>query len=74
MIRRGTNECGIEEEVVAGLPSPRSLINEYGRMDKLRDASMWDQKTSILDSINAVVKMDMYISSKFVLNATRITN
>ncbi|EYU46892.1 hypothetical protein ABFS82_04G000300 [Erythranthe guttata] len=26
MIRRGTNECGIEEDVVAGLPSSKNLI------------------------------------------------
>ncbi|XP_022932733.1 cathepsin B-like protease 2 [Cucurbita moschata] len=27
-IRRGTNECGIEEDVVAGLPSPRNIARE----------------------------------------------
>ncbi|XP_051118744.1 cathepsin B-like protease 3 [Andrographis paniculata] len=32
-IRRGTNECGIESDVVAGLPSSRNLIIKYGRMD-----------------------------------------
>ncbi|KAG8369240.1 hypothetical protein BUALT_Bualt15G0131000 [Buddleja alternifolia] len=40
MIRRGTNECGIEEDVVAGLPSPRNLITAYGRVDTLLDASI----------------------------------
>lgn len=40
MIRRGTNECGIEEEVVAGLPSPRNVIRKYGRGDLARDASI----------------------------------
>jgi cathepsin B len=29
MIRRGTNECGIEEEVVAGLPSTKHLIEQF---------------------------------------------
>lgn len=26
MIRRGTNECGIEHGVVAGLPSDRNVV------------------------------------------------
>jgi cathepsin B len=30
MIRRGTNECGIEGEVVAGIPSARNVIKEFG--------------------------------------------
>lgn len=29
MIRRGTNECGIEEDVVAGLPSTKNLVREF---------------------------------------------
>lgn len=40
MIRRGTNECGIEEDVVAGLPSTRNLITEHGHVDVSRDASV----------------------------------
>lgn len=28
MIKRGTNECGIEDEVVAGLPSTKNLIKK----------------------------------------------
>lgn len=40
MIRRGTNECGIEEEVVAGLPSTRNIIKKYGRGDLGRDVSI----------------------------------
>ncbi|KAK9164807.1 hypothetical protein Syun_005709 [Stephania yunnanensis] len=28
-IRRGTNECGIEDDVVAGLPSTKNLIRKY---------------------------------------------
>ncbi|KAG9445491.1 hypothetical protein H6P81_016831 [Aristolochia fimbriata] len=28
-IRRGTNECGIEEDVVAGLPSTKNLVKMY---------------------------------------------
>lgn len=27
-IRRGTNECGIEDEAVAGLPSTKNLVRE----------------------------------------------
>lgn len=32
-IRRGTNECGIEEDVVAGLPSKRNVIKEVASAD-----------------------------------------
>ncbi|KAL6009031.1 Cathepsin B-like protease 3 [Asimina triloba] len=32
-IRRGTNECGIEEDVVAGLPSSKNLIRNYAGED-----------------------------------------
>ncbi|GER55120.1 cathepsin B-like cysteine proteinase [Striga asiatica] len=39
MIRRGTNECGIEEDVVAGLPSSRNLISKYGHVDASLDTS-----------------------------------
>ncbi|OWM79705.1 cathepsin B-like protease 2 [Punica granatum] len=28
-IRRGTNECGIEEDAVAGLPSTKNLVREF---------------------------------------------
>ncbi|KAL3849415.1 hypothetical protein ACJIZ3_011297 [Penstemon smallii] len=38
-IRRGTNECGIEEDVVTGLPSSKNLIHKYGSVDVSRDAS-----------------------------------
>lgn len=40
MIRRGTNECGIEEDVVAGLPSTKNVIKKYGDEDSGRDASV----------------------------------
>ena len=39
-IRRGTNECGIEEEVVAGMPSAKNLNVELDVSDALLDASM----------------------------------
>ncbi|RWR94161.1 cathepsin B-like protein [Cinnamomum micranthum f. kanehirae] len=32
-IRRGTNECGIEEYVVGGLPSSKNLIRSYAGVD-----------------------------------------
>ncbi|XP_061962492.1 cathepsin B-like protease 3 [Populus nigra] len=32
-IKRGTNECGIEGAVVAGLPSPRNLVREVASID-----------------------------------------
>ncbi|KZV23344.1 hypothetical protein F511_02245 [Dorcoceras hygrometricum] len=38
-IRRGTNECGIEEDVVAGLASPRNVISQYGSADAALDAT-----------------------------------
>ncbi|KAF6163413.1 hypothetical protein GIB67_029262 [Kingdonia uniflora] len=34
MIRRGTNECGIEEDVTAGLPSSKNLIRPFSGMDE----------------------------------------
>ncbi|KAK4417976.1 Cathepsin B-like protease 2 [Sesamum alatum] len=40
MIRRGTNECGIEVEAVAGLPSTRNLIIEHGHVDVSHYASV----------------------------------
>ncbi len=40
MIRRGTNECGIEAEVVAGLPSSKNLIKEFASADAVQDASI----------------------------------
>lgn len=39
MIRRGTNECGIEEDVVAGLPSSKNLIREIASVDADENAS-----------------------------------
>lgn len=39
-IIRGTNECGIEEEVVAGMPSARNLNVELDVSDAFLDASM----------------------------------
>lgn len=40
-IRRGTNECGIEDDVIAGLPSARNLdlVREVAGIDALGDAS-----------------------------------
>ncbi|KAJ7973176.1 cathepsin B-like [Quillaja saponaria] len=40
LIRRGTNECGIEDEVVAGLPSSRNIIREVTDMDPFADVSV----------------------------------
>ncbi|KAK1316742.1 hypothetical protein QJS10_CPA05g00009 [Acorus calamus] len=37
-IRRGTNECGIEEDVVAGLPSTKNLIRTYADIEARGDA------------------------------------
>lgn len=33
MIRRGTNECGIEDDVVAGSPSTKNLVREVSEAD-----------------------------------------
>ncbi|XWS31931.1 hypothetical protein CRYUN_Cryun23aG0118000 [Craigia yunnanensis] len=38
-IRRGTDECGIESDVVAGLPSTKNLVREVADLDTLEDAS-----------------------------------
>lgn len=38
-IRRGTNECGIEEDVVAGLPSTKNLIRNYAGVDADREVT-----------------------------------
>ncbi|XWS35993.1 hypothetical protein CRYUN_Cryun20dG0043700 [Craigia yunnanensis] len=38
-IRRGTDECGIEDDVVAGLPSTKNLVREVADIDTLKDAS-----------------------------------
>lgn len=38
--KRGTNECGIEREVVAAMPSTKNLIKEVGDSDYARDASI----------------------------------
>lgn len=40
MIRRGTNECGIEEDVVAGLPSSKNLLREVATADGVVDVSV----------------------------------
>ncbi|GAA0175291.1 cysteine protease [Lithospermum erythrorhizon] len=39
-IRRATNECGIEADVVAGLPSTKNVIKEVTRSDDSFDALM----------------------------------
>ncbi|KAF4370383.1 hypothetical protein F8388_016120 [Cannabis sativa] len=39
MIRRGTNECDIEDDVVAGMPSKRNIIEEVASADAFSDAS-----------------------------------
>lgn len=39
MIRRGANECGIEEDVVAGLPSSKNLIREVATQNVVADVS-----------------------------------
>ncbi|ESR57903.1 Cathepsin B-like protease 2 [Citrus sinensis] len=38
-IKRGSNECGIEEDVVAGLPSSKNLVKEITSADMFEDAS-----------------------------------
>ncbi|XP_072997584.1 cathepsin B-like protease 2 [Typha latifolia] len=38
-ILRGTNECGIEDDVVAGLPSSKNLVISYASSDVIGDAS-----------------------------------
>ncbi|KAJ6404478.1 hypothetical protein OIU84_012626 [Salix udensis] len=38
-IKRGANECGIEEDVVAGLPSTRNLVREVAEVDAHEHAS-----------------------------------
>ncbi|PKA63048.1 Fruit bromelain [Apostasia shenzhenica] len=38
-ISRGTNECGVEEDVVAGLPSLKNLIRNFADAEGGRDAS-----------------------------------
>ncbi|KAL0919811.1 hypothetical protein M5K25_011932 [Dendrobium thyrsiflorum] len=38
-ILRGTNECGIEEDVIAGLPSSKNLIKNSAEMDAATGAS-----------------------------------
>lgn len=39
-IVRGRNECGIEEEVVAGLPSTKALIRSNAGVDTTVEATM----------------------------------
>ncbi|MCI14859.1 cathepsin B, partial [Trifolium medium] len=38
-IKRGTNECGIEEDVTAGLPSTKNIVREVTDMDVDADVS-----------------------------------
>ncbi|XP_020673845.1 cathepsin B-like protease 3 [Dendrobium catenatum] len=38
-ILRGANECGIEEDVVAGLPSPKNLILNFADVDASADVA-----------------------------------
>ncbi|KAK1559311.1 hypothetical protein Q3G72_013119 [Acer saccharum] len=38
-IKRGTNECGIEKEAVAGMPSTKNLVREVAGIDSFMDAS-----------------------------------
>lgn len=40
MIRRGRNECGIEDDVVAGLPSSKNVIREVAIADAVVDVSV----------------------------------
>jgi len=40
-IKRGTNECGIEGAVVAGLPSTRNLVREVAGIDGHEHATAW---------------------------------
>ncbi|XP_021855239.1 cathepsin B-like protease 2 [Spinacia oleracea] len=40
MISRGTNECGIEEDVVAGLPSPKNMFKVVTESDDAGSASI----------------------------------
>lgn len=40
MIRRGTNECGIEEDVTAGMPSPKNLFQVVSESDEAGAASL----------------------------------
>ncbi len=37
MIKRGINECGIEEDVVAGLPSSKNVMSEVSSMGAFGD-------------------------------------
>ncbi|KAK3194458.1 hypothetical protein Dsin_025768 [Dipteronia sinensis] len=39
-IKRGTNECGIEKEAVAGMPSTKNLVREVAGIDSFMDASL----------------------------------
>ena len=39
-IRRGTNECGIEDDPVAGLPSSKNLIRSYAGMEGTSDTAL----------------------------------
>lgn len=39
-ILRGKNECGIEEDVVAGLPSSKNLIRNYAGTDMTSDSAI----------------------------------
>uniref|UniRef100_A0A7N2KP23 Peptidase C1A papain C-terminal domain-containing protein n=1 Tax=Quercus lobata TaxID=97700 RepID=A0A7N2KP23_QUELO len=40
MIRRGINECGIKDNVLAGLPSTKNLVREFAIVDAVADVSV----------------------------------
>lgn len=47
-IRRGTNECGIEGDVVTGLPSTKNLVRKVVSVDESGDASLWRMRFSVV--------------------------
>ena len=54
MIRRGVNECGIEEGVVAGLPSSKNLmIGDFESVDADRHVSIWGVIILNADSVTS---------------------
>lgn len=40
-IRRGTNECGIEEEVIGGIPEPEPKPHDFDQMGSSTDFDQW---------------------------------
>ena len=40
MIKRGINECGIKDNVLAGLPSTKNLVREFAIVDAVADVSV----------------------------------